>query len=93
MYLVSVLVHAFVIFTVVGIILAFGIRIPQFGFISLLFVLANPMWICAFTCFIGMVRRKKALVVTGTLSGFVIAFLFINNLTATLWYSSSTYKT
>ena len=93
MYIVSLLIHIIVILVIIGIIFAFGLRIPNIWFISLLFVLANPMWICAFACFLGLIRLKKSLVITGTLSGSILIFLLINSTTAIFWYTQSLHNT
>jgi len=91
LFLISFIIHAIVILVSVGIMYAFGMRIDAIGYIAFLFCVANPLWICSIATFLGLIRRKKAITVTGVLVGIFAIFLFIQNTTASFWYSPTTY--
>jgi hypothetical protein len=88
-YLVDVLIHTLVILVIIVIVYIFGLRIPELWYLSLLFVLANPMFICAFTCLGGLVIRKKGLVITGLFSAVIGVYILINSVTSSFWLVQS----
>ena len=87
MYLVDLITHTIVVGVMIAIIYAFGLRIEGILVISLLFVIANPLFIYSIVIFMGLNRRKSSNITSGTLTGMISIFLLVINLTGVLWYS------
>ena len=87
MYLVDFITHTIVVGVMIAVIYAFGLRIEGILVISLLFVIANPLFIYSVVIFIGLNRRKSSNITSGTLTGFISIFWVVINLTGALWYS------
>jgi len=87
MYFVDLITHAIAVGVVVAVIYAFGMRIEDILVISLLFIIANPLFIYAIVIFTGLNRRKTSNLAIGILTGMISIFMLIVNLTGVLWYS------